>query len=82
MIANMFLGDVGVIGCTSKVMVPIKRIWLWCEYLWFSHKNFKHICATYACMQMFSHTSRKPLLFLLHCTWVVWFGHNKWCKCY
>ena len=24
MIASVFLGDVGVIGCTSKVIVPIK----------------------------------------------------------
>ena len=24
MVVNMFLGDVGVIGCTSKVIVPIK----------------------------------------------------------
>ena len=24
MVASVFLGDVGVIGCTSKVMVPIK----------------------------------------------------------
>ena len=24
MVASMFLGDVGVIGCTSKVIVPIK----------------------------------------------------------
>ena len=24
MVANMFLGDVGLIGCTSKVIVPIK----------------------------------------------------------
>ena len=42
MIGNLFLGDVGVIGCTSKVIVPIKWLWLWCEYLWFSHKNFEH----------------------------------------
>ena len=24
MVASVFLGDVGVIGCTSKVIVPIK----------------------------------------------------------
>ena len=24
MVVSMFLGDVGVIGCTSKVIVPIK----------------------------------------------------------
>ena len=24
MVASLFLGDVGVIGCTSKVIVPIK----------------------------------------------------------
>ena len=26
MVANVFLGDVGVIGCTSKVIVPIKQL--------------------------------------------------------
>ena len=26
MIASMFLGDVGVIGCTSKVIVSIKQL--------------------------------------------------------
>ena len=25
-IASVFLGDVGVIGCTSKVIVPIKKL--------------------------------------------------------
>ena len=27
-VASMFLGYVGVIWCTSKVMVPIKQLWL------------------------------------------------------
>ena len=26
MVANVFLGDVGVIGCTLKVIVPIKQL--------------------------------------------------------
>ena len=26
MVASMFLGDVGVVGCTSKVIVPIKKL--------------------------------------------------------
>ena len=26
MVASMFLGDVGVIGCISKVIVPIKQL--------------------------------------------------------
>ena len=26
MIASMFLGDVRVVGCTSKVIVPIKQL--------------------------------------------------------
>ena len=26
MVASMFLGDVGVIGCTSKMIVPIKQL--------------------------------------------------------
>ena len=25
-VASMFLGDVGFIGCTSKVIVPIKQL--------------------------------------------------------
>ena len=28
MIASLFLGDVRVIGCTSKMIVPIKQLWL------------------------------------------------------
>ena len=28
MVTSMFLGDVGVIGCISKVIVPIKQLWL------------------------------------------------------
>jgi len=28
MVASVFLRDVGVIWCNSKVMVPIKRLWL------------------------------------------------------
>ena len=28
MVASVFLGDVGVIECTSKVIVPIKQLWL------------------------------------------------------
>ena len=28
MVASMFLGDVGVIGCILKVIVPIKQLWL------------------------------------------------------
>ena len=30
MVASVFLGDVGVIGCILKVIVPIKQLWL-CE---------------------------------------------------
>ena len=26
MVASVFLGDVGVIGCTSKVIIPIKQL--------------------------------------------------------
>ena len=26
MVASVFLGDVGVIGCTSKVIVPINQL--------------------------------------------------------
>ena len=26
MVASVFLGDVGVIGCTAKVIVPIKQL--------------------------------------------------------
>ena len=28
MVASVFLGDVGVIECTSKVIVSIKQLWL------------------------------------------------------
>ena len=28
MVASVFLGVVGVVGCTSKVIVSIKQLWL------------------------------------------------------
>jgi len=28
MVASLFLGDVGIIRCTSKVIVSIKQLWL------------------------------------------------------
>ena len=29
MVTSVFLGDVGVIGCTSTMIVPIKQLWLY-----------------------------------------------------
>ena len=48
MVASMFLGDVGIIGCTSKVIVPIKQLWLCVSVIWFSLisnlHNMRHLC--------------------------------------
>ena len=61
------LGDVGVIGCTLKVIVPIKRLWL-CV----SESDFliSHIVIT--CIHLcnlaifFTHNTQNSLLLLIH----------------
>ena len=47
MAASVFLGNMGVIGCTSKVIVPISHI--------LNHHNLRYLCT----LVMFSHTTRK-----------------------
>ena len=66
MIVSMFLGDVRVIRCTSKVIVPIKQLWLCVSVFVFSlvsnHHNLRHLCN----LAMFHTQQANSLLFLIH----------------
>jgi len=57
MVASVFLGDVGVIGCTLKVMVPIKQLWL-CGCNWSSNIITLHIMDYLYFLAKVSHTIR------------------------
>ena len=65
MVASVFLGDVGVIGYTSKVIVPIKQFWLCVSVFDFLISQIIIIWDTYALLLCFSHTTRKNSLILL-----------------
>ena len=81
MIASMFLGDVGVIGCISKVIVSIKQLWLCVSVFDFSyisnHHNIRHLCT----LAMFSHITCIPFSTLDTCEGIMWFGHHKEYMC-
>ena len=66
MIASVFLEDVGVIGCTLKVIVPIKLLWLCVNVFDFSHisnrHNMRHLCT----LAMFHTQYANSLLLLIH----------------
>ena len=66
MIASMFLGDVGVIGCTSKVIVPIKQLWLCVSVFDFLISQIIIIWDTYALLQCFHTQHANSLLLLIH----------------
>ena len=61
------LGDVGVIGCTSKVIVPIKQLWLCvsvCDFLISQIViTCKHLCNL---VMFFTHNMQYSLLLLIH----------------
>ena len=59
MVASVFLGDVGVIKCTSKVIVPIKQLCLCVSVLKCSHISNHHNMRNLCTLAMFSHTTRK-----------------------
>ena len=51
MVASMFLGDVGVIWCTSKVMAPHQTVMIVYGYSWFSYIIIFTWWDTYAFLQ-------------------------------
>ena len=66
MIASVFLGDVGVIGCTSKVTVPIKQLWLCMSVFNFLISQIDVIWDTYAFLLCFHTQHENSLLLLIH----------------
>ena len=65
MIASEFLGDVGVIGCTSKVIVPIKQLWLCVSVIDILISQIFIIWDIYALLLCFTHNTYS-LLLLIH----------------
>ena len=61
------LGDVGVIGCTSKVIVPIKQLWLCVSYSDFLISQIvitcRHLCNLAI---FFTHNTKYSLPLLIH----------------
>ena len=66
MVASLFLGDVGVIGCTSKVIVPIKKLWLCVSIFDFLISQIVIIWDTYALLLCFHTQHTNSLLLLIH----------------
>ena len=66
MVASVFLRDVGVIWCTSKVMVPIKQLWLCMGVIDLLISLLFIIWITYAFLQSFHIQHAYSLLLLIH----------------
>ena len=66
MVASVFLRDVGVIGCTSKEIVPIMQLWLYVSYIDFLISKIIKTWNTYALLRYFSHNMQNSLLLLIH----------------
>ena len=66
MIVSMFLGDVRVIWCTSKVIVPIKQLWLYVSVLDVLISKIVIIWETCAHLLCFYTQNTYSLLLLIH----------------
>ena len=66
MVSSVFLGNMGVIGCTSNVIVPIKQLWL-CESVFdFLISQIVIIWDTYVILLCFHIQQANSLLLLIH----------------
>ena len=66
MVAIVFLGDVRVIGCISKMIVPIKQLWLCVSVFDFLISQIFIIWDTYAFLLCFHTQHANSLLLLIH----------------
>ena len=67
MIASVFLGNVGVIGCTSKVIIPIKQVMIVCEFSDFLISQIVITCRRLCNLTtFFTHNTQYSLLLLIH----------------
>ena len=73
MVASVFLGDVGVIGCTSKVIVPINQLWLCVSVFDFLMSQIFVIWDTCALLLCFIHDTQILCYFWYMCRYnVIW----------
>ena len=66
MVAKVFLGDVGVIRCTLKVIIPIKQLWLCVSICDFLISQIVIIWDTYTLLLCFHTQHANSLLLLIH----------------
>ena len=66
MVTSVFLGNVGVIGCTSKVIIPIKQLWLCVSVCGFLISQIIIIWDTYALLLCFHTQHANSLLLLIY----------------
>ena len=66
MVASVFLRDVGVMGCTSKVIVLIKQLWLYMNEIDFFISQIVIIWDTYTLLRCFHTQHANFLLLLIH----------------
>ena len=73
MVASVFLGDMGVIGCTSKVIVSIKQLWLCVSVFDFFISQIFIIWDTCALLLYFTHNTQILCYFWYMCRYkVIW----------
>ena len=77
MVASMFLGDVGIIGCTSKVIVPIKQLWLCVSVCDFLISQIVITCRHLCSLVMFFTQHAIFFTTLDTCAGTMWFDHHK-----
>ena len=77
MVVSVFLGNVGVIGCTSKVIVSIKQLWLCVSSIDFLISQIIITWDTYAILRYFSHTTRKILCYFWYIHFCVFIFFEK-----
>ena len=75
MVASVVLEDVGVIKCTSKVIVPIKQLWLCVSVFDVLISQIFIIWDTYALLLYFTH--KKFFATFDTCAGTMWFGYHK-----
>ena len=71
MVASVFLGNVGVIGCTSKVIVPINQLWLCVSLFNFLMSQIFIIWDTCALLLCFIHDTQILCYFWYMCKYNV-----------
>ena len=72
------LGDVGVIGCTLKVIVPHQAVMIVCKLKRFSHISNHYNMYTLMQSSNVFHTQYTIFFATLDtCAGTMWFGHHK-----